>query len=99
MLITSFSEMYLARNAPPRTARKVASACPAIAPPATPHGDCSQEVLEETIHLDIIKLKLNKVAPVQHPERLLQASSDLPIPRSKNSIVQYYCPLHFPTTC
>lgn len=47
--------MYLARNAPPRTARKVASACPTIAPPATPHGDCSQEVLEETIHLDIKK--------------------------------------------
>ena len=30
----------MARNAPPRTAINVARRCPAIAPLATPHGDC-----------------------------------------------------------
>lgn len=37
--------MYLARNAPPKTATEVATRCPTIAPPATPHGDCRKEKL------------------------------------------------------
>lgn len=39
MTYTSFSEIKLARNAPPRIAIHVAKKCPAMAPPATPQGD------------------------------------------------------------
>jgi hypothetical protein len=39
--------MWLARKAPPRIAIDVASRCPAMAPPATPHGDCRKERGEE----------------------------------------------------
>lgn len=37
--LTNFSEIYLARNAPPTIARDVATKCPTMAPLATPHGD------------------------------------------------------------
>jgi hypothetical protein len=35
--------MYWARKAPPSTARAVAITCPAMAPDATPQGDCPKK--------------------------------------------------------
>jgi hypothetical protein len=77
-------------------AKDVATRCPAMAPVATPHGDCRKGKGEAMLWLIlsyeensyIIWSTVHEITPAQHQEQLLQALSDLPIPRSNYNLVK-----------
>ena len=74
----------------------VATRCPAMAPVATPHGDCGKGKGEAMLRLILsceesnytIWSTVHEIAPEQHREQLLQALSDLPIPRTNYNLVK-----------